>query len=156
MKERMKQLLPLFLLVFALLLAGCNQDAPEETTLSTQPTTEPTVAVDYHALYTQAVENIAQRQDLVLDLRYNESRTVSGVSYPKSGSGTAIYSGIGTDSMDALIVEDLTFGSFQATYTQSYLDGKAYTQASGTSFVSEMTPADFLSYQIPALSLCHY
>jgi hypothetical protein len=153
MKERMKHLLPLLLLVLALLLTGCNQEIPEETTAPTQATTEPTVAVDYYTLYTQAAESITQRQDLVLDLRYSETRTVGGVSYPKAGVGTAIYSNIGTDSMDALIVEDLTFGSFQATYTQSYLNGMAYTQTSGTSFASQMAPGDFLSYQIPAVLL---
>lgn len=153
MKERMKHLLPLLLLVLALLLTGCNQEIPEETTAPTQATTEPTVAVDYYTLYTQAAESITQHQVLVLDLRYSETRTVGGVSYPKAGVGTAIYSNIGTDSMDALIVEDLTFGSFQATYTQSYLNGMAYTQTSGTSFASQMAPGDFLSYQIPAVLL---
>ena len=151
MTERMKRIFGLLLLICALALAGCNQDSSEETTQPTEVTTEPTVAVDYYALYNQAAADISQRQDLVLDIRYSETRTVDGVAFRKAGSGTAVYSGIGTDHMEALITEDLTFGSYEAEYIQSYFGGKAYTQASGTSFVSSMSPEEFLAYQIPSV-----
>ena len=151
MKERMKQLIPLLLLVFVLALTGCNQNHIEETTAPTQVTTEPTVTVDYLGLYTQAAGDIAQRQELVVDLRYSDVRTVGGISFPKTGVGTAVYSGIGTDNMDVLITEDLTFGSYKSEYIQSYLRGNAYTQANGTSFVSQLSAEEFLSYQIPAV-----
>lgn len=150
MKERMKQLIPLLLLVFVLALASCNQDNAGETANSTDVTTEPAV-VDYYALYSKAAEDIANWQDLVLELRYSESRIVDGVSYPKTGVGTAVYSGMGTDHMEALVTEDLTFGSYEAKYIQSYLGGKAYTKASGSSFVSQLSAQEFLSYQIPAV-----
>lgn len=153
MKERMKHLIPLLLLVLALALTGCNQEKTEPTSEPTQVTTEPTVAVDYLALYTQAAGDIAQRQDLVVDLRYSDVRTVGGVAFSKAGVGTAIYSGIGTDHMEALVTEDLAFGNYKAEYTQSYLGGKAYTQTSGSSFVSQLTPQEFLSYQIPSVLL---
>ena len=153
MKERMKRLIPLLFLVFALALTGCNQDPQAPTTEPTQTETEATTPVDYAALYDQAVNDIRQRQDFVLDLRYSDKRTVGGISFPKSGTGTAIYTGLGTENMEALITEDLTFGSYQTAYTQSYLSGMAYTQASGNSFVSQLTPEEFLSYQVPAVLL---
>ena len=53
MKERMKHLIPLLLLVLALALTGCDQEKTEPTSEPTQVTTEPTVAVDYLALYTK-------------------------------------------------------------------------------------------------------
>ena len=149
MKERMKRLLIFLLLALALVLAGCNRDGAEGTPPS-EDSTAPTEAVDYHALYAQAVAEISQRQELALDIEYSETRTSDGVPFRKTGSGTAVYTGIGTDRMEALITEDLTFGKYEAKYIQSYLSGKAYTQASGTSFVSEMSPEAFLSYQLPA------
>ena len=144
MKERMKQLIPIIFLVLVLLLTGCSQDSTE----STLPATE--APVDYIALYTQAVDSTAKQQDLVLNLSYSDTRTVDGVSFPRTGTGTATYTGIGTGNMEALITESLTFGSYKAEYTQSYLKGKAYTQTSGTSFVSRLSGQEFLSYQIPA------
>lgn len=149
MKERMKQLIPLILLVLILALTGCNQENTEEN-VDTTGATEP-VVVDYYALYNQAAQDIASRQNISLMLQYSESRIVDGVSYPKTGAGTAVYLGKGTDHMEALVTENLTFGSYEAKYTQSYLSGKAYTAASGSSFVSQLSPQEFLSYQIPAV-----
>lgn len=149
MKERMKQLIPLIFLVLALALTGCSQENAEENA-DTAGSSEP-VVVDYYALYNQAAQDIVSRQDISLTLQYSESRIVDGVSYPKTGAGTAVYLGKGTDHMEVLVTEDLTFGSYETKYTQSYLDGKAYTAVSGSSFVSQLSPQEFLSYQIPAV-----
>ena len=145
MKERMKQLIPLLILVLVLLLTGCNSDSDNSTPAATEPT------MDYVALYDKAAKDISQQQDIMLELQCSDTRTVNGISFSKKSIGTATYFGIGTKSMEALVSEELTIGSYKAEYAQSYLGGKAYTQASDTSFVSSITAEEFLSYQLPSV-----
>lgn len=151
MQKRMKRILFFLLLLIMLTMVGCHQEPVDATTGPTQLTTAPTQAQDYKDIYRSAAADISQRKELVLDIRFSQSRTVDGIPLYQSGTATAFYTGLGTAGMEALISEKLTFGTYEADYTQSYLKGRAYTQTNGSSFISHLSAEEFLSYQIPAV-----
>ena len=141
-----------WLIVFTLILsAGCTPTEPEATVPSgTQPSLPPQ-STEQIGLYVSACQAAQTAGRLVHDFRFSETRVISGESFQKSGTGTAIYENLGKDNFQALIREQLTFGSFASDYTQSYIDGRAYIQAGEASFTSPLTAEQFLSCQTPAV-----
>lgn len=141
-----------WLIIFTLILsAGCTPTEPEATVPSDTAPSLPPQSTEQIGIYTNACQAAQTAGKLVLDFRFSETRVIAGESFEKSGTGTAIYENPGKDNFQALIKEQLTFGSLKSDYTQSYIDGKAYIQAEGSSFTSPLTAQQFLSYQIPAV-----
>lgn len=137
------------LLALVALLSACTPAVSQDTQSSAAGTIAPPPKPAPLSLYAKACQDALQAEHLVLNLQFSESRTVGDEVFHKSGSGTAQYENLGTPSMEALIQEKLSFGTYSTDYTQSYMDGKGYIQSTGASFFSTMTPEAFLGCQTP-------
>lgn len=141
-------------LCLALGLAACGGEEPAITTAPTnQPTVPTTAPPDPADLYAAALQAVQAAPDLTLTYTYGESREVGGETYTESRTGTASYLGRGTDAMEALVSEELTYGSYSTQYTESYLSGIAYCQFRGSIFQCGISGEEFLSLQLPAVLL---
>lgn len=151
MKLRIRQVFILLLLAMAISLSACAQpqDNPNPSLDSTAPTEVLTPAQRYENAYVA----LKSAQKLSLEYRYSESRTVDEESFSRSASGTAQYENLGTPQLQALIQENLTYGAYQAEYTQSYISGIAYAKSGGGNFTADLSAAEFLSCQIPGALL---
>ena len=148
MKTALRLIAALLCAVFLLGMFGCSEK-PEDT----QPTETIAPALSVQERYTQAREDILTASNQILDYTLSEIRTVGGQNYSEKATGTASFSGIGTDTMEAIIEEDLTYGTLSAEHTLTYCEGTAYSQISGCTFASSVSAADFVSQQLPAVLL---
>lgn len=130
-------------------LIGCGKESPQISV----PETEPLSDGDVRALYASARQPVDAAANLSMNTQYSQSRCVGAETYTERISATAAYSGLRTGSMEALIREDLTIGTYEAQCTQSYMDGAAYCQVSGCGFTASMSADEFLADQIPAVLL---
>ncbi len=103
--------------------------------------------------YAAAAKEVQSVKDLAYTYTYELTRMVGGETYSESRIGTAAYTGLHTGGMEALITEDIAYGSYSTRFTESYLLGKAYSNVRGTSFTCEISSNDFLARQIPAAPL---
>ena len=147
----------LLCLCFILSFAGCsnNEDpaattAPAGTGGATVPSTAP---VDYAALYAAAKEELSGAQDLVIHYTVSHSRTAGSETFTENRTGTGSYLGLHTDNMEALIKEELTFGSYTTEYIESYISGCAYTRVNNYSYRCGISPEEFMTQQIGAVLL---
>ncbi len=151
MEHRIKQFLIFLLLLALLAFPGCSEKPAVETTVSTEPSIPITQPADPLEMLADARDAVSQAAAVALDIQLLETRTMGEEIFRRSSSIDAVYSGLGTRSLEALVEETLSLGSYTAQYTQSYIGGKAYAMADNVSFVSELTPEEFLACQIPAL-----
>jgi len=145
---------PLAILLCIAMLLGltaCSSDAPEESS-SVPATTSSTVpAPDIEAIYLSACSAVEKTADLSLTIDYYKDRTVGNERYLETSSISACYTGLGGSNMQALVKEDLTYGTYEASYIQSYLSGTAYCQVNDQSFKTAMPAKKFMAMQIPAI-----
>lgn len=139
----------LLCLVLAVSLCACNSAPEVETTAATAASTE-AVQIDPVQLYEQACAALDSHANLVIAFDSACQRTVGGEIYTEETTGTASYTGLGSESMEALVNEDIRFGTYQTQYIQSYLSGCGYCRANNCNFVCTMTAEDFLADQLPA------
>ncbi len=130
-------------------------DAPDHgaTPPSTGSTNSPENAPLPEIGYSTAVKELLSAQELAYSYCVAQTRQVRGETYSETRTGTANFAGLHTGGMEALILEDVTYGSYNAHFTESYSMGRAHTQVRGTSFVCEIAGEDFLARQIPAALL---
>ena len=131
--------------------AGCGtqsegeaSSAPSDSAAGTVPT------VNTQALYFSACKKLSGADGLTLRYVYDQSRTVAGEIFTENRAGTALYSDPGSDEMEAMISENLTYGSYSSQYIESYISGSGYCRVSNRSFTCGMTAEAFLALQIPA------
>lgn len=136
-----------------LCMGGCSSDSGEVTTVPTETTVPPTTLPDPYDLYETACGALENQSNLVISYTRQENRTVGSESYASTSEGTASYTGLGTEEMQALVTEDLTFGGYEAQYIQSYLSGSGYSRVSNCNFTCSMSAEEFLSQQLPAVLL---
>ncbi len=129
-------------------LCGCTTEPAE-----TVPTETTAPALSALELYSQSAANLQAAPNRILNYTISTVRTVGGQDFTETASGTASYSGIASDAMEALIQEKLTYGTVSADHTLTYCDGAAYSQISGCTFTQAMSAADFAASQLPALLL---
>ena len=132
-------------LLLFLCLLGC---APE--TQDTQSTIDSTPTLSNEEIYDQARAKLLASPNQVINYTWALTRTVGQQDYTESSTGTASIGGIGTDALEAMVKETLTYGTLQADHTLTYCNGSAYSQISGCTFTQPMETADFLSKQLPA------
>lgn len=137
-------------------LAGCSNAPTEQTTAPTataptQATTVPVPTLSPADRYNIARQEISAANNLAISYTYNQSRSVAGETFTESRLGTASYSARNSAGMEALISEDLTFGSYNTRYYQSYIGGSAYCRVNNCSFRCDMTGDAFYALQIPAV-----
>lgn len=144
----MKQTAIMLVALIMICLAGCsNNPAPTEST------TETTAQIDAESFYAEACDKLRSSSDLVIEYSLSEQRTVGNDTYSKEVHGTDAYSGIGTDSMDCIVQQALTYGTYQTDYTELFTKATAYATINGSSFSSKMEEDAFLSRQIPCVLL---
>lgn len=137
----------LCLLALSLLLFGGCGGTEDENSETLPP--EPTLTEIYEA----ACEKIRQAEHLILSYTYSETRTVGKETFTRSITGTDSLQGIGSDTMEALVQQRLTYGSFTSDYTELYNGGTAYALVRGSAFSTPMTADAFLARQFPGVGL---
>lgn len=147
MKFRTKLTAAALCLIFLICLFGCHTNTPVETT-------EPTLsAADVIAAYKIACKPITASPIQHLTIQAQEQRTVGGETYTETVNGTAYYTGLGKDTLNAEVDVTLTNGTYESKYVESYTGGTAYIQVMDCAFSAPMTQDEFLARQIPAILL---
>lgn len=134
------------LLLSLVLLGGCGSSDNNETQLTHH---EPTPAEIYEA----ACERVRQADHLILSYTYTEDRTVGKETFTRKITGTDSLCNLGTDDMEAVVKQQLTYGSFASEYTELYHAGTAYALVRGSAFSSPMTADAFITRQFPAVAI---
>ncbi len=144
MKQRTRCISAILCAALLLTLAACKK--PEEA---------PTITPEEQALldYQKACENVGKAPDLTIQVEYALSRTVGGEVYSESRQETAVYRGLNTDTVAAVVKQQVSFGPFETQYAEYYHNGLAYCRADDCTFSSEMDSKQFLKRQIPAILL---
>lgn len=109
--------------------------------------------LDGRMLYQEACAKLSSVANLVIEYELSESRTVGSDTYTKQIMGTDSYCAIGTEAMECVVSQSLTYGTFQTDYTEFFSGGTAYAHVNGSDFSCPMDAEAFLSRQIPALLL---
>ena len=126
-------------------------DPSEPPTESTPPPTEPAPAPE--ALYEDAKDHFDGLSELVFEYVYQEAKGFGRDTYTETREGTASYTGLESDKMEALLAETFTSGGYSTQYYESYLNGSGWSRVNNSSFRCPMTADDFLERQIPGLLL---
>lgn len=134
--------------LLCLLLTGCGAQGDE-----TRPSTQPQVTLTASEKYDSAQQAVLQAQNLILDYTWSRTRHIGTDAYQESVTGTASFSGLGQESMMAVVEEQLTYGSYSTSYSQVYCEGVAYARINDSTFSSPQTPQVFIDRQIPAILL---
>ncbi len=144
------------ILAFSLIIF-CDRIQPslQDDNTATRPDTAPTTPADPLNYYATAAEDLRSAGNLSYCYTFNRSRTAGNETYCESRSGSALYSGLNTNEPEALLLEDVTYDSYNAHFTEAYRNGRAYAQVRGSSFVCDLTADAFLSRQVPAVLLDH-
>ncbi len=153
MNRKQKQLLAFLLLAVVLVLCGCGEKPPAETTLPTEPPTQATESLSPMDIYAAACQTAAAAPALTLNIQQAETRFIGTETFQTQANISASYTDCSTDGMEALIEESLTFGTYTTRYTQSYLGGRAYAKTGEACFTAGLTPTEFMAQQIPAVLL---
>ncbi len=136
-----------FILCIAMLLTATScmkQDAAE----GTQPVSKQEEAL---ARYQQACENIAKAPNLTVEVEYIRNRSVGDEIYSEKMTAVTTCRGLGTADAVASVKQQLAFGPYETQYVEYYQKSKAYCQASGSAFCTEMSIQEFLDRQIPVV-----
>ncbi len=135
-----------------------GEDQPEGTTPSTTPTTEATGSTTipsstpvYNYSYSEAEEELLSAGELFYTYTFEQTRLVGEDVYSEIRTGNAAYTGLQDGELEALIREDVAYGSYSTHLTEAYRNGVGYSQVRGSSFVCDLTAGDFLARQVPAL-----
>ena len=138
----------LALLLCVVLLAGCQEPVP--TTTVPETTQTPLTAREKYDLARTQVEEAA---NLVLAYTLTEKRQVGKDTFLRDITGTASFVGIGSRNMEAVVEEQLRYGSYQSAYRELFCDGKTFAVVNGSAFTADLTPAEFCQRQLPAVML---
>ena len=151
MRSFAKYLAAILCLLLVTAMAGCGPDAPGTTATTVPATTlQPQSAREKYAL---ASAEVAEAKHLLLSYARTELRLVGQDTYTRSVTGTASYSNIDGRDLEAVVEEQLTYGSYKSGYKEVYCDGAAFAEVNGSAFTAELTPREFLDRQLPAVLL---
>lgn len=134
-------------MVLIVILAGCGAPAPQETTA---PTTSSLAPAEQYALAKAAVVRAENR---ILTYTLTRKRTIDSNTFSQTVTGTASYSLLGNRDMTVIVEDTLDFGAFRTGYVQAYCENKTFSVVNGCYFVSDLSSQEFLSRQIPALTV---
>ncbi len=134
-------------LCLGLLLTGCAQEPPPETT----PTASVPSLPEILALYDAARQTVEAAPALQLAVTLSRNRTVGGQTYTEQITESAAYDQGEDGSLLALVTQELGYGSFQTQYQEFYTGNRAYVSTNGVTFQGDLTADEFLSRHTPAL-----
>jgi len=156
MKRTIALMLSLVLLFAVACLAACESNEPVETTPHTDPTvpaTDPAPTLSVADRFSAALRSLDRSRNLVLSYTTSQNRTVAGEVFTSRVEGTASYRGLQASHPQALVRENLTYGTYSTVVYQSYLNDAAFCRVSNSNFTAEMTMNQFLEAQLPAVLL---
>ena len=146
----MKRKFIVWLMLLALLLAGCNEQTPIVTT--TEPTTVPATTLPLASdIYNDAVSAI--NKNLTATVTVESSITVGNSEFTSGEKSTVTYIGRESEDLCVNIKTDATFGEYTTKISELYLAGTVYATVLDSSFSQEMTREDFLSRHVPLVLL---
>lgn len=150
----MKRKFIVWLALFALLLAGCTDQAP---VLTTEPTAAPgtTVPVNTEPLaidiYADAVSAIGE--NVTAKVNAKTEITVGNSTFPNTLDMSITYLGLGSDDLSARAKKTMTYGDYEDEVSELYQAGVVYTTFWSNKFSQKMPQEDFLSRYTPAILL---
>lgn len=151
MRSLVKTVAVLLCLILVLAMAACDSGGVSEvTTTAPQTTLEPLPAREKYDL---ACAEADTAQNLLLSFSQSQTRLVGKDTYLRTAAGTASYSGIGRPDMEAVVEEQLVYGSYKSAYKEVYCDGDAFAEVNGSAFTADMTAEEFVARQLPAVLL---
>lgn len=156
MKRIIALTISLALLFAVACLAGCESNEPVETTPHTEPTvppTDPAPTLSVEDRFSAALRSLDRSRNLVLSYTASQNRTVAGEVFTSKVEGTASYRGLLASHPQALVRENLTYGTYSTVLYQSYLNDAAFCRVSNNNFTAEMTMNQFREAQLPAVLL---
>ena len=146
----MKHKYLVWLALLALLLAGCNDQAPVVTT---EPTTVPATTLPLATdLYAEAVSAIGE--NLTVTTSVEAEMTVGNSKFPSAAEWSITYLGLGSDAFSAHASTTATYGDYETQFSYDYQSGAVYATFWSGKFSQEMSQEDFLSrYYTPVVLL---
>ncbi len=143
----MKRFFTVFLCIILMVgMVGCGKKDAVSTPASSASATQPPSAQEVFAQAKTAVLTAGNR---ILTYTLNRNRTVNNQTFSEKITGTASFSSLGTDAFDAIVEEELTYGTYTSTYSESYCAGNAYCTITDQSFSTAMSAQDFVTRQLP-------
>ena len=147
MKLRTGIRLLLLCLMLFLVLSGCGDETPPETT---PPATEPVVELTLQERYTLSCDNLYKVPDLTATVTYTKTRQVNGETYSEKMTSIMSCRDVGTSQVASSVKQDVTFGTYSTEYAEYFKAGRAYCAVSGSYFQNKnMTWKDFTARQLP-------
>jgi uncharacterized protein YbaP (TraB family) len=156
MKRITSIILSLVLLLTLACMAGCDSNEPvvtEPTAAPTDAPTDPAPTLSVADRFAAAMRNLGRARNLVISYTSSQDRTVSGETFTAKTEGTASYRGLQAAHPQALIRENLTYGTYSTVYYQSYLNDAAFCRVSNSNFTADLTIDQFLDAQLPIVLL---
>ena len=123
----------------------------EPTAGPTTPSTEPPPSPEL--LYYSAQNYVDHLTELAMEYTVEATKVFGRDTYREFYDGTAFYVDLGSDNMEALIIENFTSGGYTTQYYESYRNGSGWSRVNNSSFRCPMTIENFLGRQIPAFLL---
>ena len=146
----MKRKVLVWLVLLALLLTSCNEQAPIVTT--TEPTTVPvTTAPLASDIYNDAVNGISKNLTAIVTVE--SSLTVGNSKFTNKEESTITYIGRDSEDFSINIKKDVSYGDYDVELSELYLSGTVYATVLNSRFSQEMTREDFLSRHVPLVLL---
>ena len=139
----------LLCLMLLLVLAGCGEEAPVETTVP--PVTEEPITQDNAPdRYFRAQEQLYAAPELTAVVNFYQTRQVNGETYSEKVVSTMSWRDGGTSQVAASVQQDITFGTYQTQYAEFYTVGSGYCKVSDAYFRAPgMTWKIFTARQYP-------
>lgn len=148
----MKKLTCLVLcLAMVLSLTACSQSSPTETTEAPTETTEPEPTAQ--DLYNAAVEQLADIENLTMEVTLRRKMTVGCDTYSQNVTQTLNLQESG-DSFAATLEEESYLGSYYSETNETFLDGTVYAEMVQVgSYQAPMEAEEYLDRFVPAVLL---
>lgn len=121
-------------------MAGCTE-TPVETQPTTVPTTVPELTVE--ELYSQATADLLDDECIKLDTTITRTTNVGIDTFTRTAEQNFTWKKLGTEEMEAKVVENVTIGETSRQFTQVFLDGEVYQATDTLAFVSQQTAEQF-------------
>lgn len=101
-------------------------------------------------LYEQAADIVSAAQDLTLSIAESITTTTENGVFSERSERSVQYTGLGTESMSALMEETLSIGNYNVSYSEFYHDSIMYLTLGGSHFSVSISDEEFCKRNIPA------
>lgn len=147
MKLRTGIRLFLLCLMMLLILPGCGEETPTETT----PTaTEPIIELTPQEKYMLSREQLYTVPELTATVTYTKTRKVNGETYSENMTSIMSCRDVGTSQVSSSVKQNVTFGDYTTQYAEYFKAGGAYCAVNGSYFQTRnMTWKGFVARQLP-------